>query len=160
MDTQTVVVAAAVGAAASLLTSALTEAVKLQSSKKLWLAQEQWKLKRDTYRTLLHGLFELRNKARAVARSLKHDKEINEAMYRGFSARLRRIAKARSVAALWLDKQALAALDSPWERREHLDASDVGDMAAFGDAVEKAITSVTIAATRDLKMDVSLWNVD
>jgi hypothetical protein len=56
MDVQTVVVAAAIGAGASLFTSSLLEGIKLTASRKLWLAQEQWKLRRDIHMDLLRSL--------------------------------------------------------------------------------------------------------
>jgi hypothetical protein len=114
---QTVLLSAAVGAAVAVL----LEFFRTRMGGSYWLAQERWKLKRDTYTKLLEGLTAYRRVAdRQVSMAMRADRFTEEDLERDrknleeMTALSHSLDQARAVAQMWLGTEAKATLVGLW----------------------------------------------
>jgi hypothetical protein len=155
------VVSSFFGAALGVVAGLASECLKVRITGEFWVAQERWRLKRETYTDLLKCLF---GQKFGVEKALKlmellegtgaDPKEARDEIVKILADEVgepsRRIREHRVVGALWLRGETLAALDAVDEK---LRATALADPTALT-AIDDAVARVVAEAREDLRLEV------
>jgi hypothetical protein len=145
----TVLLSSIVGAVVALV----ADQIRARVAGKWWVAQEQWKLKRETYVRLLENLWELSDSFRQQL-TLETTSSPNDPGHPGVVAKQQRryaraqedLQKGRGALPLLLRDETLRALDE-------LDQADaIGCPAPYLDAIKRVYEDVLASAAKDLRL--------